>query len=1081
MIKNETSTSVYIRGCDYYRDGKVSVVDYDPHDRSFEAAVLGSKRYAVRVELSEDNEIGDYECDCPAYYNYYSACKHVVAVMKAIQTDWHKLMTKGQINQLSRGAQELIQFFQHKRSESLIPEHQTNVNLIPTLCSSTVAGFEMAWLEFVIGIDRTYILKDVNKFLNTMLHGGEIKYGKQFTLRPQEMIFSPVSKQLLSFMLTTYKDEKQLERWNHGYYNPSKLCEGRKFKLTDTTLSTFFNIMGKHPFSFSLENSRYEKQKVEHVTVKQGRPPIQLGVQQMEGGFKLDLLQESMDFVPLHHACHYLYHDGFVYEVDELFSENIKPVINAFQQHHQSEITIPDSEASSFFSTVVPELEKISTLEVDETLSDRFYREPLQTKIYFDKESHDAISAVMEFHYGNTIINPILDTYAGGDEGRLLLRKVQEENELLAIFQYHYFEQNKQQFILSGEEEIFRFLQLGLPSLHQQAEVYYSDAFKQIKIRQSVGISAGIRLNEKSDMLELSIHLDDIDKKELQDLLSSYRLKKKYHRLKSGAFIPLESDELHVIGDLVDNLHLSAKEMEMDHITLSKNRALYIDSLTREHDQFHIERNSAFKQMVQDIREPQDLDFALPEGIQGELRHYQKVGFKWMKSLAHYGLGGILADDMGLGKTLQVITFLLSEKQQGNHQPSLVVVPTSLLYNWREEVHKFAPTLNVVIVNGQQNERIAKLQDLNHIDIVITSYGMLKRDMDYYRGISFQYCILDEAQHIKNPNTISAKSVKDIEARGFFALTGTPVENALTELWSIFDFLMPGYLLSHHQFVRQYEAPIAKKEDAKVLRELSRMIKPFILRRMKKHVLKELPDKMESKVVNEMSSEQAKVYNAFLLQAQQQLETEIGENGFEQSQIKILALLTRLRQICCHPSIFIDNYNGESGKLEVLKEMVKDAVSGGHRILIFSQYTSMLSLIQKSLQYHDLDYFYLDGRTKAEQRMNMVQAFNGGEKDIFLISLKAGGTGLNLTGADVVIHYDPWWNPAVEDQATDRAYRLGQTKEVQVYKLITKGTIEEKIYELQQKKKELIDAVIKPGENFISKMNEDEVRELFRV
>jgi SNF2 family DNA or RNA helicase len=356
---------------------------------------------------------------------------------------------------------------------------------------------------------------------------------------------------------------------------------------------------------------------------------------------------------------------------------------------------------------------------------------------------------------------------------------------------------------------------------------------------------------------------------------------------------------------------------------------------------------------------------------------------------------------------------------------------------------------------------------------------LIRRDIDLYSTLEFSYCFLDEAQHIKNPNTINAKSVKQIKARGYFALTGTPIENSLTELWSIFDFIMPGYLLSHHKFVKNFESPIIKDSDNKALKELTMHIKPFILRRMKSEVLKELPDKIENKMTAEMTEAQKKLYLAYLLQAKGELAKEISENGFEKSQMKILAALTRLRQICCHPSLFVENYEGESGKLALLEEILEDAIDSKHRILIFSQFTSMLNIIKKVLEDRNISYFYLDGSTKAMERNKMVKQFNEGQRSIFLISLKAGGTGLNLTGADMVIHFDPWWNPSVEDQATDRAYRIGQENVVHVIKLITHGTIEEKIFALQQRKKSMIESIIQPGETLLTKMSQDEIMNLF--
>ena len=383
-------------------------------------------------------------------------------------------------------------------------------------------------------------------------------------------------------------------------------------------------------------------------------------------------------------------------------------------------------------------------------------------------------------------------------------------------------------------------------------------------------------------------------------------------------------------------------------------------------------------------------------------------------------------------------------------------------------------------IAGSKKERRARLAAAMEQDVVVTTYNLLKRDIADYETRSFRYCFLDEAQHIKNPTTQNAKAVKRLHTGGYFALTGTPIENTLTELWSIFDFLMPGYLSSYAQFRARYEVPIVRDENDRAAADLRRHIAPFVLRRLKKDVLTELPDKVESKLVNEMTPAQEKVYKAWFVRGQKEFAAILAEHGVETGRIKILAILTRLRQIACDPALFLEDYDGGSGKLELLSEVVTDAVASGHRLLIFSQFTTMLKRIAARLEELRLGYLYLDGQTLAMERLRLVNDFNAGDTPLFLSSLKAGGTGLNLTGADMVIHYDPWWNPAVEEQATDRAYRIGQENKVQVLKLVTKNTIEEKIFALQERKKALIDQMIQPGENFLAKLSEDELKGLFR-
>ena len=439
---------------------------------------------------------------------------------------------------------------------------------------------------------------------------------------------------------------------------------------------------------------------------------------------------------------------------------------------------------------------------------------------------------------------------------------------------------------------------------------------------------------------------------------------------------------------------------------------------------------------------------------------------------------------MGLGKTLQIITILQEDKNNSKlHKPSIVVCPSSLSLNWKNEIDKFGEGIKTLVINGNSTERKNKIKACNDYDLVVTSYDLLKRDLDTYleNNIKFRYQIADEAQYIKNSNTQNARSLKEISAETKFALTGTPIENSLAELWSIFDYIMPGYLFSYNKFKRDYETKIVKEHEEKQLERLKTMIEPFILRRTKKQVLTELPEKTITVIKNEMSEEQQKVYLTHLAQTKKEVAKVVGLNGIKKSQIQILALLTRLRQICCHPSLFLENYEGESSKLNQCIELIKEAISGGHKILLFSSYTEMFKIIERELEKEDINYFKLTGQTKTDQRVDMVDEFNkNNDIKVFLISLKAGGTGLNLTGADIVIHYDPWWNLSAENQATDRAYRIGQKNNVQVYKLITKNSIEEKIDNLQQRKAALIDDVLDTQATFISKLTEEEIMDLFK-
>lgn len=471
----------------------------------------------------------------------------------------------------------------------------------------------------------------------------------------------------------------------------------------------------------------------------------------------------------------------------------------------------------------------------------------------------------------------------------------------------------------------------------------------------------------------------------------------------------------------------------------------------------------------------------LPNDINATLRSYQSEGICWLERLRHMHLNGILADDMGLGKTLQAIIAVTQHKGLHPRALSIVVCPTSLVYNWKEEFNKFNPKLKVLPVDGTPAQRKKLQTEIKKYDVVITSYSLLQKDIEFYKTLPFAYAILDEAQHIKNRGTRNAKSVKMIQAKHRLILTGTPIENSLDELWSLFDFLMPGLLSSYDRFVEKYIRN-PSHANGKNMEGLRRKVSPFILRRMKKDVLAELPPVSEIYYHCHLSEVQKELYHSYAESAREELSQLVKKEGFDRVQIHVLATLTRLKQICCHPAIFAKETaeSGDSAKYDMLLELLQTLIEGRHKTVIFSQYTRMLNIMRNDLQKLGIPFEYLDGSSK--NRMGIVKKFNEDEKiPVFLVSLKAGGSGLNIVGADTVVHYDMWWNPAVEDQATDRVHRIGQKNSVSAYKLITLDTIEEKILQLQNRKKGLVKKVVTCDEEAISKLTWEEVLELLQT
>jgi SNF2 family DNA or RNA helicase len=470
-----------------------------------------------------------------------------------------------------------------------------------------------------------------------------------------------------------------------------------------------------------------------------------------------------------------------------------------------------------------------------------------------------------------------------------------------------------------------------------------------------------------------------------------------------------------------------------------------------------------------------------PKELQATLRPYQIQGLSYLNFLREYGFGGILADEMGLGKTIQTLSYIQSLVDSGITGPNLIIVPTSVLPNWEREAQKFVPGLKRLTIYGAKREGL--FQHIKDSHLVITTYALLRRDLDELLKFEYASVILDEAQNIKNPNTITARSVRKLEAGLRVCLSGTPIENNLFELWSLFEFLMPGFLGSQHSFQRGIVKPI-KDGDEETLEYLRTRVKPFILRRTKAEVAKDLPPKIETTHYCELVDEQRELYNALAKKLKDQVLRDVDEKGMAKSQMSILDALLKLRQICCHPRLLkLDmpgvSTNLPSGKFDAFKDLVVDIIEGGHKVLVFSQFVQMLHVIRNWLQIREIPFAYLDGSSK--DRFEQVDKFNDSpDIPIFLISLKAGGTGLNLTSADYVIHYDPWWNPAVENQATDRTHRIGQKRQVFAYKMICQNTVEERILKLQEQKKDVAEAII-PGQSALKSLTRDDLEMLFEI
>lgn len=1069
ILKLSSLHTTYIKGQQYYRANKVKELIFNSERMFFSAIVSGTRRYNVKIEFDTGGNFRRGSCTCPAYGEYWGYCKHIVASLFEIRErdrrgEYDKVMSHGI-------AKNILDFFRYKQLDIKSPvQIEINYEFEPNPYSSIENA---SYISLRIGEKKLYVVKSIKKLLESIENNEELQFGKEFTFDPKIHKFKDIDQPIISLLQEIYDTEKIINENVHGFGKAS-LFKGKRVNFTTITTKRFFEIMKDRSFNAIIMNREYGE-----VNILEENIPLKFNLDKSGRDLVLNVDYGKL-LIPLTADGEYFFRQDTIYKTSKQQREYFIPFYSAFIKQKDNSIRIPQEYNDNFVSEVYPFIEKIGKVEIDPKVQSSIYKPELKPEVYLDI-NEDAIFADLKYIYGDIVINPFSNEKNKAKEERILIRDLEKEKDIISIFETSEFKVKNSQIYLDDDEKKFDFVYEKIPLLQENADIFYSEAFKNVKIKDISSFTGGIRLNSENDMLEFNFDIDGISRLELIDVFNSLREKKKYYKLKDGSYLPLQIDELNSMSEILDYLELDKKDFEKDIIQIPKFKALYLDEKLKQTENNYINRNLLFKELVQNIKEPGDIDYTVPEQLKGILRDYQRFGFKWLKTLAAYGMGGILADDMGLGKTLQVLTFILSEKIKGNKLPNLIVAPTSLVYNWAAEVEKFTPELNTLVISGNKDERLNNIEDIMNYDIVVTSYPLIRRDIELYENVTFKYCILDEAQHIKNPMSQNSKSVKQIRAKSYFALTGTPIENSLSELWSIFDFIMPGYLYSQSKFTKKFERPIIKENDKKSLDELSKYIKPFILRRLKKEVLKELPDKIEHKLVAELTNEQKKIYLAYLNQIKGEIEEEIKDKGFERSHIKILAGLTRLRQICCHPSLFIEDFQGESGKLQLLDELINDILDGGHRILLFSQFTSMLKIIREMLEIKGIKYLYLDGSTEIKERGHLVDSFNKGSGDVFLISLKAGGTGLNLTGADTVIHFDPWWNPAVEEQATDRAYRIGQKNVVHVMKLITQGTIEDKIFKLQERKRELIDSVIQPGETLVSKLSEKEIRDLFEL
>lgn len=1079
----------WFRGEELATDGKVSLQKEDWKNKDFTTGDLfaivkgsGSNIYRTSVEI-EDNQVVSAKCTCPDSYNFMGECKckHVAAVLhEAYNEIFEETTAKLSTNNAGQFLLDkyINRFLNETKKTDKIQEKVT-IEPILTIEDDPYNDENPLRVSFMIGTKKMYVLKDIKAFYDAKIKKEPITYGKDLTFIPNDDAFTEESIPFYNYIcskgefLLEYKDkfesnvqERNIALNKYSVKSFMDLCINKEIQCNKITYD--------YESGYRWHGRTKEQTKTTLKVVKEN-PKIKMYIEPIYFENEIGSLSIKFDseeiFFGVDMVCQIT--DKKLYVSNEDYFREIKNVLETFTQFTDETFTIGKDSFGIFYSQVLEPLSTyIEILEKDPDAIRDSIPEPPALTFFLDVDADNAITVKGEVFFQNEKRNIIdekaLESY---DCALPITKTVKILSNYVEFINYH----EEYYTLYNDEDTIFDFLTKAIPALKEIGELLASERFENINKIRKPTVSVGVSI--KGNLLKLSLADLNFDKTELKDILASYKTKVKYHRLKDGSYLQLEDNSMQTLGEIAETLNLSTKDLQKDTITLPTYRALYIDTILHNSSGLDYSRDTHFKNLVKDFKGFEDSSYEVPQKLDGILRNYQKTGFNWLKLLKEYHMGGILADDMGLGKTLQVITLLSDTYSSGEKLPSLIVTPASLVYNWASEFAKFDTELSVCVIAGTKQEREKSLEQYKEYNIILTSYDLLKRDIEIYKDKDFSLQFIDEAQYIKTHTTQVAKAVKAINATQKYALTGTPIENRLSELWSIFDYLMPGYLYTYDNFKKNIESPIVNKQDSQMTEKLKNLVSPFILRRLKKDVLKDLPEKIEETALAVMEDKQQKLYTSYVQKVRDALDGKTDKD-FNSSKIEILAELTRIRQICCDPSLLFENYTDSSAKLELCIEIIQNAIDSGHKILLFSQFTSMLEIIGSRLTENNIDFFEITGNTPKLKRLQLVDTFNSDTTPVFLISLKAGGTGLNLTGADIVIHYDPWWNIAAQNQATDRAHRIGQKNVVTEYKLITKGTIEEAIVRMQQDKKQLADSIISGEENKLSSMSKDDFMEL---
>ena len=997
-----------MEGVELYETGQIEIIKEQDH-RIYARVADEEIRYSL------DDDLIFCACD---FFKKRGYCVHLAALEYYLKNDQlgQEILLNLEANQEEKEIVETQVTFGGKFLESIQAPSQSDLYQLSAQGQVEAGTNRLIW-TLRIGLskqEKFYVIRDIPLFLKVIEAAKPYMIGKHYETSLRLEYFDKASQEVLSFLLGLVE-----EKTDNPIFFPN---QGRHLYFPKTFFEQGVSLlMGLDVFQFDHQLTNYHHLLFQDFDGHAGL--FSFEIEEKSNYYEMEILERTG--VNVFYGGQVLFSKGNFYLLTKKQASLLDALRKVPLDHSGRKILQFNSSDRDLLASTLSQFKELGKVEAPDSLHIQSFR----PTFYMEREEDGSIRLDMQFQYENYLV-----TNRNELENLPFASDIQLEKTIFQLALSAGFEADFRSWRQSLKADaVHTFFQEILPAFAVLGELKISESLQDLYRVQK----PQVHISSKGSLLEIQFDFQDIDQEEINRAMKALVEKQDYYISSTNQVYYFDEETKRIRQNLDD---LGIGEIESDTFHARKSLAYTLSHLFKDQDQ--VTFTEEFKHLAHDLTHPEDFPMT-PLNIKADLRDYQKKGIQWLQMLHHYGFGGILADDMGLGKTLQAIAFLSSQMHEKSRV--LILAPSGLIYNWADEFQKFAPNLDVAVVHGLKPYRETILAEKHQV--YVTSYATFRQDSEIYRDLSFDFLFLDEAQVMKNAQTKIAKTLRKFVVPSVFALSGTPIENNLGELWSIFQIVLPGLLPAKKDFMKLPAERVAQ------------FIKPFVMRRKKEEVLTELPDLIEVVYKNELEDQQKAIYLAQLQQMQERIE-HVTAADFQRNRVEILTGLMRLRQICDTPALFMEDYKGDSGKLDSLRDLLSQIAEGNHRVLIFSQFRGMLDRIEEELPQLGLTSFKITGSTPSQERQKMTKAFNQGDRDVFLISLKAGGVGLNLTGADTVILVDLWWNPAVESQAIGRAHRMGQEQAVEVYRLITRGTIEEKIQELQEEKKNLVSEVL---------------------